>query len=375
MVSQFPNIETGRIRSIDYLRGVALILMAVDHSMYFAGAQPIAESYGFKMPALGPDLLTIIGLITNPASVIFFTLAGTSIALFESQRMKNGWAEHEITAFLIKKGCLLIGLDFVIQPFLWSEHQITIDTLTALGVNIILLTLIRRLSDLYLLIVGAGFSLTYPFIVSALKECTEGPMCIALDVLFQYSHSGPIHVEFPVLARLNLLIVGYIFGRTILKKKAIVSGHLLLAGGICFLCAISLRAFGSFGNFVPFEAGSRPIMFFIMSKQPPSLVFLLFNFSLGALILRFIVRFQNLLDKSVIGSAISSIGKAPLFFYVIHLLIYGKLISHIADFHLVGRTWELVVTEFLSGILVLVPLCHYYRKLRERYPSSILKYF
>jgi uncharacterized membrane protein len=374
VVSQFPNIETGRIRSIDYLRGVALILMAVDHSMYFAGAQPIAESYGFKMPTLGPDLLTLIGLVTNPASVIFFTLAGTSIALFESQRIRNGWTEHDITTFLIKKGCLLIGLDFVIQPFLWSEHQITIDTLTALGVNIILLTLIRRLRTRYLLIVGAGFSLAYPFIVSAIKDCTDGPICIALDVLFQYMHSGPVHVEFPVLARLNLLIVGYIFGRTILRKRAIVSRHLLIAGGICFLCAISLRAIGSFGNFVPFEAGSRPIMFFIMSKQPPSLVFLLFNFSLGALILLIIVGFQNALDKTLIGSAISSIGKAPLFFYVIHLLIYGKLISHIADFHLFTRTWELVVIEFLSGIIVLIPLCHYYRKLRERYPTSILKY-
>lgn len=374
MVSQFPNIETGRIRSIDYLRGVALILMAVDHSMYFAGAQPIAESYGFKMPTLGPDLLTLIGLVTNPASVIFFTLAGTSIALFESQRIRNGWTEHDITTFLIKKGCLLIGLDFVIQPFLWSEHQITIDTLTALGVNIILLTLIRRLRTRYLLIVGAGFSLAYPFIVSAIKDCTDGPICIALDVLFQYTHSGPVHVEFPVLARLNLLIVGYIFGRTILRKRAIVSRHLLIAGVICFLCAISLRAIGSFGNFVPFEAGSRPIMFFIMSKQPPSLVFLLFNFSLGALILLIIVGFQNALDKTLIGSAISSIGKAPLFFYVIHLLIYGKLISHIADFHLFTRTWELVVIEFLSGIIILIPLCHYYRKLRERYPTSILKY-
>lgn len=348
--------------------------MAVDHSMYFAGAQPIAESYGFKMPTLGPDLLTLIGLVTNPASVIFFTLAGTSIALFESQRIRNGWTEHDITTFLIKKGCLLIGLDFVIQPFLWSEHQITIDTLTALGVNIILLTLIRRLRTRYLLIVGAGFSLAYPFIVSAIKDCTDGPICIALDVLFQYTHSGPVHVEFPVLARLNLLIVGYIFGRTILRKRAIVSRHLLIAGVICFLCAISLRAIGSFGNFVPFEAGSRPIMFFIMSKQPPSLVFLLFNFSLGALILLIIVGFQNALDKTLIGSAISSIGKAPLFFYVIHLLIYGKLISHIADFHLFTRTWELVVIEFLSGIIILIPLCHYYRKLRERYPTSILKY-
>jgi hypothetical protein len=111
-----------------------------------------------------------------------------------------------------------------------------------------------------------------------------------------------------------------------------------------------------------------------MSKQPPSLVFLLFNFSLGALILLIIVGFQNALDKTLIGSAISSIGKAPLFFYVIHLLIYGKLISHIADFHLFTRTWELVVIEFLSGIIVLIPLCHYYRKLRERYPTSILKY-
>lgn len=366
--------KAGRIIVIDYLRGIALFLMALDHCMYFAGAPLVAESYGFKMPQLGPDILVIIGLVTNPASVIFFTLAGTSIALFELQRRNKGWSDKDISRFLLIKGCLLIGLDLIIQPFLWNEPQPTVDTLSALGCNIILLVFLRRLNVYQIGTLAAVLTFVYPFIVTAIRECSGTPLCLLFNVLFQYIHTGDLHVEFPILARLNLVLIGYLFGRMIRSHSEAAFKHLLRIGFLGLLGAAMLRIIGSYGNFTPYSPGTRFITFFIESKQPPSTVFVLFNFSIGVFALYGLYAARKVLPKIQLLRFLEIIGKTPLFFYVAHLIVYGMLVNRIADFHFVSHTWELAAMEFIGGMIILVPLSYYYRHFRESHPTSILRY-
>ena len=64
-----------RLAAIDMLRGVAMLLMALDHSSYFAQFDVTAETYDGVRPILGSWPHVVTGLITNLASNIFFTLA------------------------------------------------------------------------------------------------------------------------------------------------------------------------------------------------------------------------------------------------------------------------------------------------------------
>lgn len=351
------------------------MLMAIDHCMYFAGAPPVAESYGFKMPELGPNLLVIIGLATNPASVIFFTLAGTSAALFETQRLRKGWSEKEISGFFIKKGFLLIGLDFIIQPLLWNERQVTIDALSAIGANLILLSLLRRLPVRLLAFVGILLTLGYPLILTSRSVCSNNAACALFDLFFSYTHSGSVHVEFPLMARLNLVIAGYIFGKIICLHGDNAFRHLVPVGLAGLLISLVLRLVGSYGNFTPYSPGMPLITFFIESKQPPSIVFLFFNFSLGVMLLSFVNANRHLFVENRVLRFPEIIGKASLFFYVVHIFLYGKVVNQIANLHVVSHTWELAVVEFSIGMALLIPLCYHYRLLRDRFPKSILRYF
>ncbi|MCV4684069.1 hypothetical protein OFB94_30755, partial [Escherichia coli] len=85
--------------------------------------------------------------------------------------------DKDISRFLLIKGCLLIGLDLIIQPFLWNEPQPTVDTLSALGCNIILLVFLRRLNVYQIGTLAAVLTFVYPFIVTAIRECSGTPLC------------------------------------------------------------------------------------------------------------------------------------------------------------------------------------------------------
>ena len=85
------------------LRGVAMLLMALDHSSYFAQFDVTAETYDGVRPILGSWPHVVTGLVTNLASNIFFTLAGVSVAFFEESRRRRGWSEWMITRFLVTR--------------------------------------------------------------------------------------------------------------------------------------------------------------------------------------------------------------------------------------------------------------------------------
>ncbi|MCV4713841.1 hypothetical protein OFC05_27620, partial [Escherichia coli] len=93
----------------------------------------------------------------------------------------------------------------------------------------------------------------------------------------------------------------------------------------------------------------------IESKQPPSPVFVLFNFSIGVFALYGLYAARKVLPKIQLLRFLEIIGKTPLFFYVAHLIVYGMLVNRIADFHFVSHTSELAAMEFIGGMIILVP--------------------
>ena len=98
--------ETSRLVVIDMFRGVAMLLMALDHSAYFANTGVTAESYGNVRPVLEswPHVLT--GLLQRTwLPGYFFMLAGTSVSFFERSRRKQGWTEWQITRYLLIRAC------------------------------------------------------------------------------------------------------------------------------------------------------------------------------------------------------------------------------------------------------------------------------
>lgn len=368
------SVSGERIVAIDHLRGIAMLLMAVDHSMYFAGVAPVAESYGMKLPELGSLSLVLIGLATNISSGVFFALAGTSVAFFAKSRLNRGWTQGRISRFLVIRGVLLIALDAIVEPLGWGA-PLTVDTLSALGFCIIVLAFVRRLPLCIISISSILLFVLYPILVTSIKPSETTTLEFILTVLFQFHMGGPLYVEFPLLARLSVVFAGFTFGILLQQNRISISSSYVWIGLAGLAVTFLLRLGGGYGNFVPYNSDLSAIYFLIENKQPPSIVFLLFNLSLAVLLLAGLNRFQRSLDRTGIAAVLQLFGQTSLFFFVAQLLVYGKITRSITHFKYFTDIRLVAVTEFTAGLVILIPLCMLYRWLRNRYPNGLLQYF
>lgn len=107
-VSQRPAAPSAgeRIASVDVLRGIAVVLMAIDHVRVYAG-----------VPAGGPTPgLFFTRWITHFVAPVFVFLAGTA-AFLHAQKLGS---KKALAKFLLVRGALLIALELTVVRFAWT---------------------------------------------------------------------------------------------------------------------------------------------------------------------------------------------------------------------------------------------------------------
>src|SRR6266508_6834624 len=114
-----PTFSRHRIQSIDTLRGVVMVIMALDHVRDFFYKTTVA---GGASVATNPTDLTsttpalfFTRWITHFCAPIFVFLAGTSIFLMSRKKTKK-----ELSLFLIKRGIWLVIVEIVLITFSWT---------------------------------------------------------------------------------------------------------------------------------------------------------------------------------------------------------------------------------------------------------------
>lgn len=315
-------INNKRIYSIDLLRGLAMIIMALDHTRdYFHKYAFIHEATDLEHTTPAIFFTRWISHFCAPA---FIFLAGTSAFLSGQKKTKK-----ELSAFLFKRGLWLILLELTVVSFGWLFNPyfniFNLQVIWAIGVCMIILSLLiylplrAILAIAFLLIAGhnlldhihAGGNSLPAFLWSALHEFN----------LFRF---GPVsvYVVYPVIPWIGLMSLGYCFGSLYLpevsapsrKRKLIVFG---LTGITAFLI---LRLLNLYGDPSPWSAQQSPLFTFLsfinVSKYPPSLLFILMTIAPLMLALAFTESLQNRLSNRI-----SVFGKVPMFYYLIHLYV------------------------------------------------------
>jgi peptidoglycan/LPS O-acetylase OafA/YrhL len=123
---------------------------------------------------------------------------------------------------------------------------------------------------------------------------------------------------------------------------------------------------------VQWRPGDGFLEYWVMSKGPPSPLYLLFNLAGAALVYGGALALGDRTHRAP-WSWLVTLGKASLFVYVMHLILYkgfawmGYRIAH--EHH----SWRLLVT-WLPGVIVLIPMAAWYRRLKERHHDGMLKY-
>jgi uncharacterized membrane protein len=387
------GIQKTRIESIDFLRGLVMILMALDHvRMYFAMGTWYAEPTNL---ATTTPLLFFTRWITHFCAPVFVFLAGTSACLYGTRRANV----RETALFLLTRGLWLIFVELVIVNFAWT-FDITysfriLQVIWAIGVSMVALSALVFLPNG--LILGIGILLVFGH--NLLDSITlEGSS--ARDIIWYALHQPHsvfidsthlINFVYPVLPWIGLIALGYVSGSLYQNNFAAEQRRRWFWGiGVCAtLLFMILRGFNLYGEPHPWQT-QNSFMFSLISflnttKYPPSLHFLLMTIGPALIFLSAIEPLGNRLVRPV-----TVFGKVPFFFYIIHLYVIHALAMLLLVYE--GRDWHQYILSargIMSGalsnfglslgavyflwvliIVSLYPICRWYQKYRESNPSK-----
>jgi uncharacterized membrane protein len=317
-----------RIASIDLLRGIVIVLMALDHvRMYFAHGTWYADPTNL---ATTTPLLFFTRWITHFCAPVFVFLAGASARLRKS---KTG-DTNRISTFLLTRGIWLVLVELIIVNFAWT-FDLTysfrlLQVIWAIGISMLALSALVHLPNWLMAAIGAILVAGHN-----LLDGIEADGTAISDLLWYTLHqpkflileSGNIvNFVYPVLPWIGLMMLGYACG--VLYNEVFDPNKrrkLLLGFGIGMsLLFLFLRGFNLYGE--PHEWSERGsflyslLSFLNTTKYPPSLQFLLMTMGPALIFLSFSERMENRITLPFI-----IFGRVPFFFYVVHLYFIHAL--------------------------------------------------
>jgi uncharacterized membrane protein len=389
-LEQILSQSKKRIESIDLLRGIVIIIMALDHVRDYFHAGNFLYDPADIAQTNAPVFFT--RWITHFCAPVFVFLAGTSAFLVGEKKTKK-----ELSAFLLKRGLWLMLLEVAVISFAWSfnPHFIIfrLQVIWVLGLGMVCMSSIIYLPSK--IILAAGLLILFGHNLLDSIHATGNTLPDFLWCLlherkrFIISEGHFVGIGYPLIPWLCIMMLGYCFGALYKKGMgaALRKKYLLMIGSTATVLFILIRATNLYGDMKPWEAQSSFIMsicsFLNVTKYPPSLLYTLMTLGPALIIL---VLLEKPLNR--IGKMLLHIGRVPLFFYILHLfLIHGLGIIAVV---ISGRPWtDMIFTlnqnakdapwlkgygyslagTYLVWILVIVllyPLCRWY----DRYKSN-----
>jgi len=381
-----------RILSIDLLRGLVMLLMALDHvRMYFGYATWYSDPTNL---ATTTPLLFFTRWITHFCAPVFVFLAGTSAYLYGSKKERKS----SVSTFLFTRGLWLVFVELVIVNFAWT-FDITysfrlLQVIWAIGLSMIVLSALVFLPEKVILTVGlllvVGHNLLDNVTVNGTSFGDLVWYALHQPKFIVFPSKNIVDFVYPVLPWIGLMALGYVFG-TLYKDgfDADKRRKLLLQIGIGLMVLFFLlRGFNLYGEPNVWSEQSTFIYsvmsFFNTTKYPPSLHFLLTTIGPALIFLSISEKANNRFSAPIIV-----IGKVPFFFYVVHLyfihalaMIYlaltgGSVGEYVlsAENLLSGRLssfglrTEAVYVVWIFVVVLLYPVCRWYQNVKRNNPS------
>jgi uncharacterized membrane protein len=321
--------KKGRLLPLDLLRGVLIIIMALDHAnFHIAHQHSSGEYWGGPFPHFSTPLLFLTRFITHVCAPGFFFLMGAGMALFAASRRQKGWKDSSIRWFFFARGLVLIacqGLLNLIQIWSYPGSPAPIfygGVLAALGAGMILAIPLLALKPLPGVIFAVGLALVMELLTPAPPAWGRNFDNLAGVLLVYGGGAGEFWVNYPLLAWMEVIVLGLVFGG-LFSQDENKAYRLSLRVGALFLAGFTfLRVVNGFGTIRPLQIASLQ-GFFSVVKYPPSIAFILLTMGLNLIL---IWAFSGLPHSRVKEwNPLLVFGRVPLFSYVGHLLIYFAL--------------------------------------------------
>jgi len=312
-----------RLMSIDALRGLVMVFMAVDHVretllLYIQLGDPVNA-------LTVPPALFFTRLTSTICAPVFVVLTGLSAWLYGQSHSKA-----ETSVFLIKRGLFLMVLEVTLVGSAWSTvgflpPTLWLQVLWAIGISMIALAGLLHLPRAWQFVIGAlivcGHNLLDPIVLTPDSPWFIPWALIHQRDVIQLGGGYVVKTSYPVLAWIGVILLGYWAGPWFAKGSdpEVRVRRLTILGASMIGAFIVLRLLNFYGDkpwfVVPGDELRTLMSFLATTKYPPSLLFLLPTIGFGALMLAIFEKRQ----ASRIIPLLSVLGAAPMFFYVLHL--------------------------------------------------------
>jgi uncharacterized membrane protein len=385
--------QAPRLISVDVLRGLVMVIMALDHARDFLTYLPTAP----EDLAHTNGALFFTRFITHYCAPVFAFLAGTGAFL----STRRGKTLQQVSWFFVSRGLWLVLLELTVVDFAWGfapwAHA---GVIWGLGWSMVAMAVIVWLPLRWIAVLGLGMIATHN-LLDHINPASFGKF----SWLWMLLHTpGPIPItenftfscRYVLIPWVGVMAAGFVFGKLLSRPDR--RKWILTLGISATVLFFVLRGFNLYGNGYaglpfgsprsagPWSIQSTPtltvISFFNTLKYPPSLHYLLMTLGPSLIVL-------GLLDRVKAVGGLSRIllvfGRVPLFYYVLHIYLihviailaslafhqpvwHGTVIADHAQRPLgYGHGLPFIYAMWILAVAILYLPCRWFMEFRSRH--------
>ena len=367
-----------RIESIDLLRGLVMVIMALDHTRdYFHKGAFLFNPEDLAQTNI---ILFLTRWITHFCAPVFVLLAGVSAYLYGAKRSRK-----ELAVFLLTRGIWLVIAELFIislfRTFNPAYHFFNLQVIWAIGISMIVLSAMIYMKRQYILLVGILLVAAHN-VLDNVHVLSGNGLSFFWSVLHEpaYFTLGPVvfHVHYPVLPWIGIMAIGYCLGSLYVSDfNPATRKRILLYIGFCAIALfVILRAGNVYGDAAAWSVQRNTIYsllsFLNVTKYPPSLDYILIT--LGPALI-----FLSLAEKplTALTNKLAVFGRVPMFYYMAHILlihlfavigvvvsghkwsdmVLTSMVQRQPELRNYGFNLAIVYAVWMAVVLILYPFC------------------
>ena len=384
-----PRAE--RIRALDVLRGLVIVLMVVDHVRWF-----LSEARFDPTDAARTTIaLFFTRWVTHFCAPAFMLLAGAGAYL----SIGRGRTRPELSRYLLTRGLWLLLLEVTVARVGW---QFNLDygytgllVFWALGWSMIALAALVHLPARVVAAVGGVIIVGHNLLDGVEPAALGGPgwlwTVLHRPGVVEMAAGVQLFVLYPLVPWIGVMAVGYAFGALVALPSARRDRLFVWLGVGLTLAFVLLRAANLYGDPRPWSGQAEPwrtvLSFLDTTKYPASLLFLLMTLGPAVALLPALER-----ARGWWAEGLRTFGRVPLFFWLLHVPLihlialgfslarYGEVIPWLVRNPPTplpeGYGYGLAVVYAVSAsvVLLLYPACRWFADLKRRRRDAWLDY-
>jgi uncharacterized membrane protein len=366
-----------RLPAIDWMRGLVMILMTIDHASDAFNARHLMTDAVFMYrpgTALPLDLF-LSRWVTHLCAPTFVFLAGAALSMSVEKQLAQGVPARTIDRFIVTRGLLLVALEPLWMSWMFAPGKILFQVLFAIGASLICMAVLRRLPARVLLGASLVLFASTELVGRLLLAANGGRPSIPGAVLETAGFFPPLIVGYPLLPWLAIMMFGWWFGRWVphADPRRVERG-LFLCGLASLLVFAIARGLNGYGNMGLLREDGSLVQWLHVSKYPPSLTYTSLELGLMALLLAGFFRLQSAASVSppFWTKPLLVFGQTAFFFYLLHAHLL-KLAAWALGLLHEGGLRETYVA-WLCVLVVLYPLCVLYGRYKRAHPTGWTRY-